>query len=78
VAHHPVGPSTRRPARLASSAAISARDPVAATPPLDPRIAVAIAAQGVSSTTRLVLRAGEHETIAETKPLLRLGVVRRA
>ncbi len=39
-------------------------------------IAVAIAAQGVSPGTRVVLRAGEHETIAETRSLLPLGTIR--
>ncbi|MFE5707363.1 NAD-binding protein [Rhodococcus koreensis] len=39
-------------------------------------IAVAIAAQGVSPQSRLIIRAGGHQTIAETKSLLRLGVVR--
>jgi TrkA-N domain len=35
-------------------------------------IAVAIAAQRISPKTRVVLRAGEHEDIAETRSLLRL------
>ncbi|WP_113702589.1 potassium channel family protein [Nonomuraea lactucae] len=39
-------------------------------------IAVAIAAQGVSPGTRVVLRAGEHEAIAETRSLLPLGTIR--
>jgi Trk K+ transport system NAD-binding subunit len=39
-------------------------------------IAVAIAAQGVSAGTRVVLRAGEHEAIAETRSLLPLGTIR--
>lgn len=38
-------------------------------------IAVAIAAQGVSPGTRVVLRAGEHEAIAETRSLLPLGSI---
>lgn len=39
-------------------------------------IAVAIAAHGVSPGTRVVLRAGEHEAIAETRSLLPLGIIR--
>ncbi len=39
-------------------------------------IAVAIAAHGVSPGTRVVLRAGEHEAIAETRSLLPLGTIR--
>jgi Trk K+ transport system NAD-binding subunit len=39
-------------------------------------IAVAITAQGISPETRVVLRAGEHEAIAETRSLLPLGVIR--
>ncbi|MFD7984248.1 potassium channel family protein [Kitasatospora indigofera] len=39
-------------------------------------IAVAITAQGVSPGTRVVLRAGEHEAIAETRSLLPLGTIR--
>jgi hypothetical protein len=39
-------------------------------------IAVAIAAQAVAADVRLVLRAGEHEAIAETRSLLPLGIVR--
>lgn len=39
-------------------------------------IAVAIAAQAVVPGVRLVLRAGEHEAIAETRSLLPLGIVR--
>ncbi|WP_116248035.1 NAD-binding protein [Nocardiopsis sp. FIRDI 009] len=39
-------------------------------------IAVSIAAQGVSPGTRVVLRAGEHEAIAETRSLLPLGTIR--
>ncbi|XRQ08935.1 potassium channel family protein [Actinomadura welshii] len=39
-------------------------------------IAVAIAAHGVSPETRVVLRAGEHEAIAETRSLLPLGTIR--
>jgi Trk K+ transport system NAD-binding subunit len=39
-------------------------------------IAVAVAAAAVSPSTRVVLRAGEHEAIAETRSLLPLGVVR--
>lgn len=39
-------------------------------------ITVAIAAQGVSRDTRVVLRAGEHEAIAETRSLLPLGTIR--
>ncbi|MER5217101.1 NAD(P)-binding protein [Streptomyces sp. NPDC002838] len=39
-------------------------------------IAVAIAAHGVSPRTRIVLRAGEHEAMAETRSLLPLGTIR--
>jgi hypothetical protein len=39
-------------------------------------IAVAIAAQQVAPTTRVILRAGEHDTFSETRTLLPLGVVR--
>ncbi|MDI3406449.1 potassium channel family protein [Streptomyces cavernicola] len=39
-------------------------------------VAVAIAAHGVAPDTRVVLRAGEHEAIAETRSLLPLGTVR--
>jgi Trk K+ transport system NAD-binding subunit len=39
-------------------------------------IAVAVAAAAVSAQTRVVLRAGEHEAIAETRSLLPLGVIR--
>ncbi|WP_028648038.1 NAD-binding protein [Nocardiopsis sp. CNT312] len=39
-------------------------------------IAVSIAAQGVSPGTRVVIRAGEHEAIAETRSLLPLGTIR--
>jgi voltage-gated potassium channel Kch len=39
-------------------------------------IAVAVAASAVSARTRVVLRAGEHEAIAETRSLLPLGVIR--
>jgi hypothetical protein len=39
-------------------------------------IAVAIAAQAVAAHVRLVLRAGEHEAIAESRSLLPLGIVR--
>ncbi|MFE8012314.1 NAD-binding protein [Streptomyces antibioticus] len=39
-------------------------------------IAVAIAAHGVAPQTRVVIRAGEHEAIAETRSLLPLGAVR--
>jgi hypothetical protein len=39
-------------------------------------IAVAVAAHGVASGTHVVLRAGEHEAIAETRSLLPLGVTR--
>jgi voltage-gated potassium channel Kch len=39
-------------------------------------ITVSIAAQGVSPGTRVVLRAGEHEAIAETRSLLPLGTIR--
>jgi voltage-gated potassium channel Kch len=39
-------------------------------------IAVAVAAHGVAAGTHVVLRAGEHEAIAETRSLLPLGVTR--
>jgi TrkA-N domain len=39
-------------------------------------ISVAVAAAAVSPSTRVVLRAGEQEAIAETRSLLPLGVVR--
>jgi hypothetical protein len=39
-------------------------------------IAVAVAAAAVSPRTRVVVRAGEHEAIAETRSLLPLGVIR--
>jgi hypothetical protein len=39
-------------------------------------IAVAVAAAAVSPSTRVVLRAGEQEAIAETRSLLPLGVIR--
>ena len=39
-------------------------------------IAVAIAAQAVAAHVQLVLRAGEHEAIAESRSLLPLGIVR--
>nr|WP_255523976.1 NAD-binding protein [Terrabacter sp. MAHUQ-38] len=39
-------------------------------------IAVAVAAHGVAPGTRVVLRAGEHEAIAETRSLLSLGTTR--
>ncbi|MDT2005965.1 portal protein [Rhodococcus opacus] len=39
-------------------------------------IAVSVAAQAVSPGLRLVLRAGEQEAIAETRSLLRLGIIR--
>lgn len=39
-------------------------------------IAVAVAAHGVAPGTRIVLRAGEHEAIAETRSLLSLGTTR--
>ena len=39
-------------------------------------IAVAVAAHGVAPGTRVVLRAGEHEAIAETRSLLPLGTTR--
>lgn len=38
-------------------------------------IATAIAAHAVAPNTRIVLRAGEHEAIAETRSLLPLGVI---
>ncbi len=39
-------------------------------------IAVAIAAHGVAPGTRVVIRAGEHEAIAETRSLLPMGAIR--
>ncbi|MEV0743477.1 NAD(P)-binding protein [Streptomyces sp. NPDC050549] len=39
-------------------------------------IAVAIAAHGVSANTRVLIRAGQHEAIAETRSLLPMGTVR--
>jgi voltage-gated potassium channel Kch len=39
-------------------------------------IAVAVAATAISSSTRVVLRAGEQEAVAETRSLLPLGVIR--
>lgn len=39
-------------------------------------IAVAVAASAVSPSSRVVLRAGDHEAIAETRALLPLGVIR--
>ncbi|MGA5319543.1 NAD-binding protein [Streptomyces seoulensis] len=39
-------------------------------------IAVAIAAHAISPDTRIVVRAGEHEAIAETRSLLPMGTVR--
>lgn len=39
-------------------------------------IAVAIAAHGVAPDTPVVIRAGEHEAIAETRSLLPLGTIR--
>jgi Trk K+ transport system NAD-binding subunit len=39
-------------------------------------IAAAIAAQAAAPDTRIVLRAGEHATFAETRTLLPLGIVR--
>ncbi|WP_417159170.1 dihydropteroate synthase [Streptomyces gilvifuscus] len=39
-------------------------------------IAVAIAAHGVASHTRVLIRAGEHEAIAETRSLLPMGTIR--
>ena len=39
-------------------------------------VAVAVAASAVSPSSRIVLRAGEQEAVAETRSLLRLGVVR--
>lgn len=39
-------------------------------------IAVAVAAHGVAPGTHVVLRAGEHEAMAETRSLLPLGVTR--
>ena len=39
-------------------------------------ISVAVAAAVISPSKRVVLRAGEHEAIAETRSLLPLGVIR--
>ncbi|MCI3275318.1 NAD(P)-binding protein [Streptomyces cylindrosporus] len=39
-------------------------------------IAVAIAAHGVAAHTRVLIRAGEHEAIAETRSLLPMGTIR--
>ncbi|WP_329281971.1 NAD-binding protein [Streptomyces sp. NBC_01451] len=39
-------------------------------------IAVAIAAHGVAPHTRVLIRAGEHEAIAETRSLLPMGTIR--
>jgi len=39
-------------------------------------IAVAIAAHGVAPGTRVIIRAGEHDAIAETRSLLPMGTVR--
>ena len=39
-------------------------------------IAVAVAAAAVSPATRVILRAGKHEAIAETRSLLPLGTIR--
>jgi hypothetical protein len=39
-------------------------------------IAVAVATSAVSASTRVVLRAGEQEAVAETRSLLPLGVIR--
>ncbi len=39
-------------------------------------VAVAVTAHGVAPGTRVVLRAGEHEAIAETRSLLPLGTTR--
>jgi len=39
-------------------------------------IAVAIAAHGVAADTRVLIRAGEHEAIAETRSLLPMGTIR--
>lgn len=39
-------------------------------------ISVAVAAAAISPSKRVVLRAGEHEAIAETRSLLPLGVIR--
>lgn len=39
-------------------------------------IAVAIAAHGIAAGTRVVIRAGEHDAIAETRSLLPMGTVR--
>ncbi|RYC07277.1 NAD-binding protein [Nocardioides zhouii] len=50
---------------------------VAAVGSLDlDNVAVAVAASAVSSSTRIVMRAGEQEAVAETKSLLPLGVTR--
>jgi len=39
-------------------------------------ISVAVAAAAISPSKRVVVRAGEHEAIAETRSLLPLGVIR--
>ena len=39
-------------------------------------ISVAVAAAAISPSKRVVLRAGEHEAIAETRSLLPIGVIR--
>lgn len=39
-------------------------------------VAVALAAQGVSPATPVILRAGEHEALAETRSLISLGTTR--
>ncbi|MFJ9541408.1 potassium channel family protein [Streptomyces sp. NPDC101225] len=39
-------------------------------------IAVAIAALGIAAETRVLIRAGEHEAIAETRSLLPMGIIR--
>ena len=39
-------------------------------------VAVAVTANAVAPATRVVLRAGEHEAIAETRSLLPLGTTR--
>ncbi len=39
-------------------------------------IAVAIAARGVAADTRVLIRVGEHEAIAETRSLLPMGTIR--
>ena len=39
-------------------------------------IVIAVAAHGVAPGTRVVMRAGEHEAIAETRSLLPLGTTR--